>query len=109
MVKVYRYLMDNASDGIRSVVLTTLRKATKAGADGFNQYFGIPNGIDKPWAVKQGWSCCDPTRNLHTTGLVGEDDRYIVVILTSRPGSVSWATESRQVTAAAHTVESLLN
>ncbi|SDX18843.1 hypothetical protein SAMN05421504_102598 [Amycolatopsis xylanica] len=109
MVKVYRYLMEKASDGIRSVVVTALRKATKAGADGFDQYFGIPNGIDKPWAVKQGWSCCDPTRNLHTTGLVGEEDRYIVVILTSRPSSVSWAAGSRQVTAAAQAVEELLN
>ncbi|MFD8495950.1 serine hydrolase [Amycolatopsis sp. NPDC059657] len=109
MVKVYRYLMDNASDSIRSVVLTALRKATKTGADGFDQYFGIPNGIDKPWAVKQGWSCCDPTRNLHTTGLVGEEDRYIVVILTSRPSSVSWAAGSRQVTTASHMLESLLN
>ncbi|WP_370945437.1 serine hydrolase [Amycolatopsis sp. cg5] len=109
MVKVYRYLMEKASDDVRSVVLTALRKATKTGADGFDQYFGIPNGIDRPWAVKQGWSCCDPTRNLHTTGLVGEEDRYIVVILTSRPSSVSWATGSKQVTAAAQTVESLLN
>lgn len=108
MVKIYRYLMDRASNGTRSVILTALRKATKTGVDGFEQYFGIPNGLDRPWAVKQGWSCCDPTRNLHTTGLVGDEDRYIVVILTSRPSSVSWAAGSRQVTAVAKAVDGLL-
>jgi hypothetical protein len=39
-----------------------------------------------------------PTRMLHTSGLVGDDDRYIVAVLTEHPASVDYATGSRRVT-----------
>jgi hypothetical protein len=96
MVRIYQYLLGHAPGAI----LNALRDATERGSDGFRQYFGIPDAAaGRPWAVKQGWSCCRPARTLHTTGVVGDDDRYIVVVLTEHPDSVDYAVGSRRVTA----------
>lgn len=48
--------------------------------------------------MKQGWSCCRPTRMLHTSGTVGKNDRYLVTVLTEQPQSVGYATASAQIT-----------
>lgn len=97
VVKIYQYLLAKGP----AAIMTALRAATERGSDGFRQYFGIPDAAGgRPWAVKQGWSCCAPTRMLHTSGLVGEEDRYIVVVLSEHPASVSYATASKRVTAA---------
>lgn len=98
LAKLYEYLMDKAPAGLRKTVLSALDNATQRGADGFDQYFGIPGAVTKTdWGVKQGWSCCDPGRNLHTTGLV-DQRRYIVIVLSAQPSSTSWATASGRVT-----------
>lgn len=82
----YRYILRRAPRRQRATVLTALRNATPDGADGFSQYFGIPDAAgDRSWAVKQGRACCRPNRDLHTTGLLGTDDRYIVVASPSTP------------------------
>ena len=95
VVKIYQYLLDHGSVAI----MTALRGATEQGSDGFRQYFGIPDAAKgQPWAVKQGWSCCRPTRMLHTSGVVGEGDRYIVVVLTEHPSKVSYPIASKRVT-----------
>ncbi|MEV6446092.1 hypothetical protein [Amycolatopsis sp. NPDC051716] len=92
IVRIYQYLLDHKS----AAILNALRDATERGSDGFRQYFGIPDAAaGQQWAVKQGWSCCRPTRVLHTSGVVG---RYIVVVLTEHPAKVDYATGSRRVT-----------
>lgn len=97
MVRVYRYLTEQAAASSRTTILDALEDATERGSDGFRQYFGIPDGAGgHKWAVKQGWSCCRPTRMLHSTGLV--DDRYIVVVLTENPRAVSDAAGSKAAT-----------
>jgi hypothetical protein len=96
VVRIYQYVLAHAPGAI----LTALRAATERGSDGFRQYFGIPDAAGgQPWAVKQGWSCCRPTRMLHTSGLIGEDGRYIVVVLSEHPSSVDYVTGSKRVTA----------
>jgi hypothetical protein len=96
VVRIYQYVLAHAPGAI----LDALRAATERGSDGFRQYFGIPDAAGgRPWAVKQGWSCCRPTRMLHTSGVVGEDDRYIVAVLSEHPASVDYATASKRVTA----------
>jgi len=95
VVKIYQYLLTKKS----TAILNALRDATERGSDGFRQYFGIPDAAaGRPWAVKQGWSCCRPTRMLHTSGVVGEDSRYIVAVLTEHPSKVDYATASKRVT-----------
>jgi len=99
LVRFYGYLMDDAPGATRQVVLRALDGATERGADGFDQFFGIPGAVTAAdWAVKQGWSCCDPGRNLHTSGLVG-GRRYVVVVLSAQPAGTSWAKASQNVTA----------
>ncbi|MFD1932476.1 MULTISPECIES: hypothetical protein [Nonomuraea] len=56
VARTYRYLMDRADAKVRDLVIGHLRQATPCGTDGFDQYFGIPRALPKPWAVKQGWS-----------------------------------------------------
>jgi D-alanyl-D-alanine carboxypeptidase len=99
LVRLYEYLMDQAPEGTRQVVLRALDGATEHGADGFDQFFGIPGAVTATdWAVKQGWSCCDPGRNLHTSGLVA-GRRYIVVVLTAQSADTGWKDASDRVTA----------
>ncbi|MEV5412878.1 hypothetical protein AB0K60_29080 [Thermopolyspora sp. NPDC052614] len=144
IVKVYRYLLDRAEPAHRDFILGNLRKATQCGADGFDQYFGIPRAVPKPWAIKQGWSgygsvppvrCVKVRANsmpplragsdgaatarnasasspssagvpgvdftrpvLHTTGLVGTGDRFIIVLLTSQPAGATWQSSVSRMT-----------
>ena len=103
LVTMYRYLLDRAPATERDTILAAMRGATHYGAsDGFDQYFGIPYavGTSRAWAVKQGWACCKPDRVLNTTGLLDNDNRYIVVVLTSHNASTTYARDSDEVTAA---------
>ncbi|TMR98485.1 hypothetical protein [Nonomuraea basaltis] len=56
IVRTYRYLLDTADAQVRDTILGHLRRSTPCGTDGFDQTFGIPDAIPRPWAVKQGWS-----------------------------------------------------
>ena len=56
IVRTYRYLLDKADARVRDTILGHLRQATPCGTDGFDQTFGIPDAVPKPFAVKQGWS-----------------------------------------------------
>ncbi|SFP66378.1 hypothetical protein SAMN04489713_11655 [Actinomadura madurae] len=117
VVKTYRYLLEEAPAAHREFVLEQLRKATPCGTDGFDQTFGIPQALERPWAVKQGWSgfgevpaepCRRGTRPaawrpdlglgrpvLHTTGLVGDK---VVVVLTLHPAGSSFRTAAARIT-----------
>lgn len=100
IAKIYRYILDQAPGGSRTVIMRALSGATENGSDGIRQYFGIPDAVgDLPWSIKQGWSCCRGARILHTSGVVGEGDRYIVVVLTSQPTSTTYTSGGRRVTA----------
>jgi hypothetical protein len=98
VVRIYEYLLDEAPAPAHETILNALHDTTENGADGFRQYFGIPDAVGGlPWAVKQGWSCCNPTMMLHTSGLVG-NNRYVVVVLTDQPRSVGYDAAKRQIT-----------
>lgn len=118
VVRTYRYLLEEAPEAHREFILEQLRKATRCGTDGFDQTFGIPRALERPWAVKQGWSGfgdapAGPCRGarpaawrpdlgigrpvLHTTGLVGE--RKIVVVLTLHPAGSSFKRAVERITA----------
>lgn len=56
ITRVYRYVLERADSRVRDVILGHLRKAQQCATDGFDQYFGIPRAVPRPWAVKQGWS-----------------------------------------------------
>ncbi|MFE6613777.1 hypothetical protein [Amycolatopsis sp. NPDC057786] len=99
VAKIYRYLLDQAGAGTRTTIMRALSGATESGSDGVRQYFGIPDAVGSlRWSIKQGWACCRGSRILHSSGTVGDDDRRIVVVLTSQPTSTTYTGAGRRVT-----------
>lgn len=69
----------------RDYLLGLLRRIAPTAADGFDQFFGLPAALPRQTlAIKQGWMCCPrDTSYLHTTGILGADNRYTVAILST--------------------------
>lgn len=91
----------------RDYLIALLQRIAPTASDGFGQFYGLaglapppasadPVAVGAPPAapvpaVKQGWMCClDGVRNVHSTAVVGLDNRYVVVILTEYPPSLPW-------------------
>jgi hypothetical protein len=91
LVRYYDMMMTGAG-GLppeqASVILSNLAASTPMAIDGmmpggvYPQRFGIPDGLfAEPVAVKQGWMCCVGADWMHlSTGVIGPDRRYIMVI-----------------------------
>jgi hypothetical protein len=108
MVTVYRYITDRLPKPERDLILGALSDAPRIAADGFNQYFGIPDGIpNASWAVKQGWGTSGSQAVMNTTGLVGPAWRYVVILLTSAPAT-SYSVVPAAVTAGTTVLASLV-
>ncbi len=90
LIRYYRMLLDG-SGGLpperAGVIVNDLAQSTPAGIDGYPQRFGIPDGLyAEPVAVKQGWMCCIGEDWMHlSTGVIGADRRYILVIESLQP------------------------
>lgn len=109
VLAVYRHIMDRLPMPDRELILSALRAAPRVAADGVDQYFGIPDGLSGlPWAVKQGWSSGQGVVAIHSTGLVGAGDRFIVVLLTEQHAGVGWSNAMRLATDAARVLNPLL-
>jgi hypothetical protein len=104
VVRIYQYL--ESSD--QQTIIKALYHAPAIAADGFDQSFGVPSLGVPEWWVKQGWGCCRPDRVLHTTGLVGTNQRYVVVVLSSAPSSTNAADAAKAITAATQALRPLL-
>ncbi|GEL24417.1 hypothetical protein PSU4_33710 [Pseudonocardia sulfidoxydans NBRC 16205] len=88
VVAVYDYVLTGLSAASRAVVLDALGAATPEGADGVDQAFGLldperDDGAD----AKQGWMYYGSRLYLHSTGLVGTGNRFLVAVLTVGPTS----------------------
>jgi hypothetical protein len=108
MVRVYLYIMNNLPPEDHTLIVDALAQAPEYAADEFRQHFGIPDGLNLQWAIKQGWGNNSKTMVLHSTGLVGAHWRYIVVLLTEHPLGSGWKTCSKSVTAAAAALDGQL-
>lgn len=104
VVRIYRYLESSN----QQTIINALYHAPAIAADGFDQSFGIPSMGKADWWVKQGWGCCRPDRVLHTTGLVGTNQRYVLVILSSAPSSTNATEAADAITAATRALTPLL-
>lgn len=104
----YYDMLLNGSGGLpadrASIMMGDLAQSTPTGIDGYPQRFGIPEGLyDEPVAVKQGWMCCIGNNWMHlSTGVVGADRRYIVVIESLQPSDD--ATARTTITEAVKTI-----
>ncbi|WP_236788654.1 hypothetical protein [Amycolatopsis sp. GM8] len=98
IVTLYRYLTTQVPLAARDLILGAMAAATNPAADGFAQYFGIPDGLPgEKWAIKQGWMEIQRAVVLNTSGLVGS--RYVVVLLAELPLSTSYVQGRAAVTA----------
>jgi hypothetical protein len=109
VVRVYDYLMAKAPTSDRETILKAMSSSSATGSDGFNQRFGIPSATKLQWAVKQAWTDNATSMSAHSTGFVGAEWRYTVVLLTEFPRSSRWAIATQAVTAAANAVTPLLD
>lgn len=100
VLSVYKYIDNELPPDAREFVLTALADATDPAADGFDQFFGIPDALpDTEWATKQGWMRITDGLVLNTTGIVGSDRRYVVALLTRHPGGIGFGDARAAVTA----------
>lgn len=104
----YYDMLLNGSGGLpaaqAALMMNDLAMSTPNGIDGYPQRFGIPEGLyDEPVAVKQGWMCCIGNNWMHlSTGVVGADRRYVVVIESLQPSDE--ATARATITEAVKTI-----
>ncbi|BBZ05100.1 LppW family protein [Mycolicibacterium chitae] len=90
LVRFYDKLLDG-SGGLpperANIILNDLAQSTPEGIDGYPQRFGIPDGLPgEPVAVKQGWMCCIGPDWMHlSSGIVGADRRYVMVVYALQP------------------------
>jgi hypothetical protein len=107
VVRIWRYVLDELPAADRTLLISAMDAAPDIARDGFDQAFGLlapaVRGPDGPGAVaKQGWMCCLAGRSyLHSSGVVGADDRFVVVLLTRQPRGSGWAAARRELTGAA--------
>ncbi|KQS64261.1 hypothetical protein [Modestobacter sp. Leaf380] len=90
-----------ASPEDTAVLTGALSAITPAGADGFDQRFGLAVDGAAPagTAVKQGWMCCvQGMRSLHSVGLV---EGRVVVLLSEAPAAADPAVQRAALDAAA--------
>jgi hypothetical protein len=78
------------------IIVDDLAASTASGVDGYPQRFGIPEGLyAEPVAVKQGWMCCVGSDWMHlSTGVIGYDRRYIMVVESLQPSDDTTARET---------------
>ncbi|SDF43250.1 LGFP repeat-containing protein [Blastococcus aurantiacus] len=109
MVVFYRRMMDRSaglSAASRDWIVGQLRRSTVQG-DGARQFFGLRDGLPREQVIaqKQGWMCCvNGSIYRHSTGLIGPDGRFVVVVLTREPSSRGGAHIERSITDAVRTM-----
>ncbi|NKQ53086.1 hypothetical protein HFP15_09345 [Amycolatopsis sp. K13G38] len=109
MVTVYDYVLDKLPAPARSLLYDAMYHASEDAADGTDQYFGIPDGLrGTTWAIKQGWGSSGSDAYYNSTGVLGTDSRYVVVLLSSGPLS-SYGTLPTALTSAAAALSSLVS
>ena len=113
LVRYYDMLLSGAG-GLpmerANIIVNNLAQSTPMAIDGtqpggvYPQRFGIPDGLpgDRV-AVKQGWMCCIGSDWMHmSTGVVGADRRYVMVIYSLQPTDA--VTARNTITAAVKTM-----
>lgn len=107
VASIYEHVLTGLPDEDRELIVDALARAPRVAKDGFDQYFGIPDGLGARAAIKQGWSNSPTDLVIHTSGLLGEGWRYVVVLLTEHPLRVPVRKATASVTAGAKALSSL--
>jgi len=101
VVAIYQYIDTQLPVNASQLIMSALAGSKSTADDGFPQRFGIPDGLPgSTWAVKQGWMVLKSSLVLNTTGVVGPNSRYVVVMMTQLRAGTSEAKGRTAVTAA---------
>jgi hypothetical protein len=89
-VRIWRYVLDEMPSNDRELLITDMQAAPAIAKDGFDQAFGLLSpevrGDGSGAVAKQGWMCCFSGRYyLHSAGVVGADQRFLMALLTREP------------------------
>lgn len=99
LIRYYEMLLDGTG-GLPAekagIIFDDLARSTPNGIDGYPQRFGIPDGLyAERVAVKQGWMCCIGSDWMHlSTGVIGADRRFIMVVQSLQPSDDATARET---------------
>lgn len=99
---VYRHITGSLATEERVLLTSALAQAPRTATDGFDQHFGIPDGLSgTAWAIKQGWGSSAGRRVLNSTGLVHSGNTYAVTLLSTWNKDVDWTTARSALSKAA--------
>ncbi|WP_232664836.1 hypothetical protein [Pseudonocardia sp. TRM90224] len=114
VVRIWAHVLDELPAADRDTLLVPMNTAPPRAADGFDQQFGLRSTtVDGPGApgaiAKQGWMCCvSDMYYLHSTGVVGQDQRFVIALLTRMPRGEGWTAARGELdTIAAAAVDAL--
>lgn len=90
--RLWAHVLDGIPAADRDLLLADLAAAPPVAADGFEQDFGLlAPELPVDAIAKQGWMCCfGSVYYLHSAGVVGEDQRHVVVLLGRVPRAGGW-------------------
>lgn len=89
MVLVFNHVLAMPPED-RALITGSLSGPPAPAKDGFDQAYGLaaPQYANRALAVKPGWMCCHSgERTLHSVGVVGPSERYVVALLSMHPSS----------------------
>ena len=110
---LWKYVLDDMPAADRELLITDMAAAPSTAKDGFDQGFGLLSseirGDGAGAVAKQGWMCCFSGRYyLHSAGVLGPENRFVVVLLTRQPRTKGWpAARSEQTGIATKAVAAL--
>lgn len=110
LTTLYRHVL-MMPEADRDLIIGAIAAAPAVATDGFAQDFGLlaPRSVGTAVA-KQGWMCCDDqTSYLHSAGLVGDDGRFVVVLLSRQQFVDDWQPERERLTTVAGAVHEVLD
>ena len=110
IARIYRHVLRMPQPD-RDLIIGALAAAPAVAADGFDQDFGLlaPRSTGSI-AAKQGWMCCwGTTSYLHSSGLVGDEGRFVVVLLSRQELEEDWQVGRDRLTVLANTVNEVLS
>jgi hypothetical protein len=98
---VYRYALTALAPANRDLLLTSLATPGTISSGGFDQSYGVLRRPGLSGAVgKQGWMVDRGNLYLHTSGAVGQDHRYVIVVLSKQPASVGYPLARQRIDSA---------
>jgi hypothetical protein len=101
--RIWQHILDEMPTVDRDLLINDMQAAPPRARDGFVQAYGLlapeVDGGSSPGAVaKQGWMCCfSGIYYMHSTGVVGPDQRFVVTLLTRVPRSGGWEAARREL------------